>query len=155
MNWLSAWRWLLDLGWLTVLVLLFRHFWQERKSLLKAHSWLKVKGHITHCEWTTIGHSAWPKIEYAYQINEQDLVGEHLFLDTAHNNPNSKYARQVAYKVAMAFKENEEIDIFYNPNHPEQSALDVTMPKKLDIILLLIGTLFCLHLGFMVLRLLP
>lgn len=154
MIWLGIWRWALDLGWLTLLLLLFRHFWLDRQALLKAQSWLKVKGHITACEWTTVGHSVWPKIEYSYQVYDNNLQGEYLFLDTAHNTPNSKYARQVAYKAAVAFKENAEIDVYYNPNHPEQSALDVTMPKKLNVILMLIGSLIVVQVGLIVSRLL-
>ncbi|WP_040534491.1 DUF3592 domain-containing protein [Legionella drancourtii] len=154
MIWLGVWRWTLDLGWLMLLLLLLRHFWQDRQALVKAQSWLKVKGHIIACEWTTVGHSVWPKIEYSYQVYDKNLYGEYLFLDTAHNTPNSKYARRVAYKAAVAFKENEEIDVYYNPNHPEQSALDVTMPKKLNVILILIGTLIVLHVGLIAWRLL-
>lgn len=152
MTWLSVWRWSLDLGWLTVLFILLRHFWRDRQVLVQAQSWLQVRGHITACEWTKVGHSVWPKIEYTYQVYDKDLVGEYLFLDTAHNSPNSQYARRIAYKAAVAFKEDEDIDVYYNPNHPEQSALDVTVPKKLNIILILIGTLIVLHIGFMVWR---
>lgn len=145
-------RWVLDVGWLLFLLALLRHFWQDRQVLMQAQSWLKVKGHITACEWIHAGHSVWPKIEYSYQVYDKDLLGEYLFLDTAHNNPNSKYARQVAYKAAIAFKEYAEIDIYYNPSHPEQSALDVSMPRKLNFILMLIGSMIVLHLGLMVWR---
>ncbi|MDR3501902.1 MAG: DUF3592 domain-containing protein [Legionella sp.] len=147
MTWLTVWRWLLDLGWLVVLLSIFIHFWRDRQSLVRAKTWLKAKGQVTRCEWTKAGHSVWPKIEYTYQVHEKDLVGEYLFLDTAHNTPNSKYARRIAYKAAVAFKEEEEIDIYYNPNHPEQSALDVTLPKKLNVILILIGILIVFQLG--------
>ncbi|MCW8408941.1 DUF3592 domain-containing protein [Legionella sp. PATHC035] len=149
---LNVWRWMLDLGWLLFLLILFRHFWRDRQILVQAQSWLKVKGYISACEWTTVGHSVWPKIEYTYQINDHNFTGEYLFLDTAHNNPNSKYSRGVAYKAAVAFQENEAIDIYYNPNRPEQSALDVSMPTKLNIILILIGILIGVHLGLMAWR---
>lgn len=152
MTWLNIGRWMLDLGWLFFLLILFSHFWRDRKVLSQAQSWLKVKGHITACDWTTVGHSIWPKIEYSYQVYDKDMTGEYLFLDTAHNNPNSKYSRGIAYKAAVAFKERAEIDVYYNPNHPEQSALDVTIPIKLNIILVLIGMLIVLHLGFIVWR---
>jgi hypothetical protein len=138
-------RWALDIGWLFFLFILLMHFLRDRKALLQAQSWLKTKGHITHCEWVKMGHSIWPKIEYSYQVNEKDLVGEYLFLDTAHNNPNSGYARGLAYKVAMAFKENSEIDVYYNPNRPDQSALDVTIPFKLRVIVALISLLIVIQ----------
>lgn len=139
MSWMNAGRWLLDLGWFVFLIVLFHHFWRDRQALLQAKSWLKAKGHITHCEWTEAGHSIWPKLEYSYQVYDKELVGTYLFLDTAHNNPNSKYARRIAYEAAMAFKNHQEIDVYYNPNNPEQSALDVMMPVKLTLIIGVIG----------------
>jgi hypothetical protein len=152
MNWLTSGRWVLDLGWLSFLLLLLRHFWCSRLVLVQSKSWLKVKGHITRCDWTKVGHSLWPKIEYTYQVQDKELIGEYLFLDTSHNNPHSKYSRLVAYKAAMAFKENSEIDVYYNPNDPEQSALDVTIPVKLNFILIFIGSLIIFHIGFIVYR---
>lgn len=147
MTWLNVWRWIIDLGWLLFLLILFRHFWQKRQVLVHAQSWLIAKGHITSCEWTKVGHSVWPEIDYSYSVCDKALTGEYLFLDTAHNNPNSNYSRSIAYKVAVAFKEDQEIDVYYNPNNPEQSALDVTVPIKLNVILILIGAVFVAHLG--------
>lgn len=152
MTLLGIWRWVLDLGWLVILLILLHHFWRDRKVLAQAQFWLKTKGRIIDCEWTQVGHSVWPKIKYSYQVYDKDLEGEYLFLDTAHNSPNSKYARLIAYNAAVAFKEDKEIDIYYNPNNPEQSALDVTMPKKLNVILILIGTLIIVHLGLITWR---
>ncbi|KTD34624.1 hypothetical protein Lmor_1157 [Legionella moravica] len=152
MNWLNSGRWVLDLGWLSFLFILLRHFWRNRSDLVQSKSWLKVKGHIIRCDWTKVGHSHWPKVEYSYQVQDKDLIGEYLFLDTSHNNPNSKYARLVAYKAAMAFKENSEIDVYYNPNNPEQSALDVTIPVKLNFIVIVLCSLIVFHIGFIVYR---
>ncbi|KTD76628.1 DUF3592 domain-containing protein [Legionella waltersii] len=150
MWWSTVLKGAIDVIWLVFLLLLFRYFWLKRKDLLDARSWLKVKGHITSCEWTTVGHSVWPKIEYEYEVYNKTLLGEYLFLDTLHNSPSSKYSRNIAYKVSMAFKNNSEIDVYYNPNNPEQSALDVTMPKKLSFILILIGTLLLSHIVLIV-----
>jgi hypothetical protein len=147
----ASW-WLLDLGWLLFLLLMFKHFWQKRQLLLPAQSWLKSKGHITNCELTQMGHIFWPKIEYTYTVYDKELTGEYLFLDTAHNNPNSKYARRIAYNAVIAFKENKEIEVYYNPNHPEQSALDVAVPIKLTFIVVMIGLLIVVHLGIIALR---
>jgi hypothetical protein len=141
MNWLALWQWMLDLGWLFFLLMLLRRFWLHKKILLGAQSWLKAKGRITECEWTEAGHSVWPKIEYSYQVYDKDLIGHYLFLDTSHNNPNSNYSRRMAYNAAIAFKEHREIDVYYNPNQPEQSALDVAIPLKLNIILGVLGFL--------------
>ncbi|HAT8334957.1 TPA: DUF3592 domain-containing protein [Legionella pneumophila subsp. pneumophila] len=150
MVWPIIWRWILDLGWLCFLLILFWYFWKKRRDLVEARSWLKAKGHVTRCEWTRVGHSVWPRIEYIYEVYEKDLTGEYLFLDTTFNTPNSKYSRSIAYKVAIAYRDNSEIDVYYNPNRPEQSALDVTIPKKLTFILILISSLILLHIGIIV-----
>ena len=138
-------RCILDFGWLFILLAIFYHFWEQKRTLLYAKGWLKTKGHITRCEWTKIGTSIWPKIEYTYQVHDKDIIGQYLFLDTTHNNPNSTYSRNIAYKAAVAFAENNEIEVYYNPNHPEQSALDTTVPIKLNIILLLVSVFIIVH----------
>lgn len=152
MNWSTVGMAFLDIVWLTFLFFIFRYFWQKRKDLIEARAWLKTKGHIMSCEWTTVGHSVWPKIEYAYEVHDQNLIGEYLFLDTMHNSPSSKYSRDIAYKVSMAFKNNAEVDVYYNPNNPEQSALDVAMPRKLSFILFFVSALLLLHIVLIVLR---
>jgi len=152
---LGSSKWIIDFIWLIFLITMFWHFWRDRYELTRTRTWLKTKGRITSCEWTEVGSRLWPKIQYTYQVYDKDLVGEYLFLDTAHNNPNSKYSRNVAYKAAMAYQENTDIEVFYNPNKPEQSALDITMPIKLTVILLLIAGLMVLQLGLMIYHLLP
>ncbi len=150
MVWNPNGKWLLDLAWLIVLLLLLNHFWQQRRRLIAAQFWLITKARIIHCEWTKIGRSIWPKIEYTYTVCDQNCVGQYLFLDTTHNTPNSSYARRIAYKVAVAFRENKEMDVYYNPNHPEQSALDISIPTKLNVIIILVGMLLAFHLIFIV-----
>ena len=93
-----------------------------------------------------------PKIEYVYQIGDSDFIGEYLFLDTAHNNPHSKYARKIAFRVANAYKKNEDIEVFYNPNKPEEAVLDTTIPLKLNVILGFITGFIILHLVMIMLR---
>ncbi len=145
-------RTVLDLAWLSVLVLMFQHFWKSRKILLDAQEWLKAKGHVTRYNLVQVGHNLWPKIEYEYCVYEQNLKGHYLFLDTAHNSPTSKYSRGIAYKAALAYRDHLEIDVYYNPNSPEESALDVTMPTKLTSILIVIGMLIAIHLTMIVFR---
>lgn len=143
---------LLDCAWLVLFTMLWVHFYRKRKVLVQAQTWLKAKGRITHYESVQAGHNIWPKIEYHYQVHEHDLVGHYLFLDTIHNNPNSAYSRRIAYKAALAFKDYSEIEVYYNPNNPEQSALDVTIPLKLNIILGLISIVLLIHLGIIIQR---
>lgn len=145
---------LLDLAWLLFLLFMLRHFWRDRSALAQARSWLITKGRITSFEWTREGPRLWPRIEYSYQVFDKDFQGEYLFLDTAHNNPNSKYARKVAYKAAIAYENNAEIDVFYNPNNPHQAVLDITIPKKLNLIVALLIALIILHLVVVFSRLL-
>ncbi len=145
---------LVDLGWLIFLLLVFWYFWRGRQVTMQTKSWVKTKGKIAHCEWEICGHIMWPKIEYIYQVCEQDYTGEYLFLDTVHNDFNGQYARHIAYKVAIAYKENEDIDVYYDPGSPEHAVLDTTVPKKLNLILCLIATLIALHLGIMALHIL-
>lgn len=131
----------IDLGWLVFLLFLWRHFWQHRQVLISARGWLKSMGYINQCELIKVGHNVWPKIEYEYEVYEQTLIGHYLFLDTAHNNPNSKYARKIAYDAITAYNSHLEIEVYYNPNRPEESALDVSMPIKLTVILMMIAIL--------------
>ena len=144
-----AWHNLLDFGWLVFLLLVFRHFWRARQVTLQTRCWVRTRGQITRCEWRISGHSMWPEIEYIYQVGERDYTGEYLFLDVTHNDPNSKYARLLAYKVANAFKNNEDIDVYYNPDDPDQAVLDTTVPRKINVILCFIAALIVMHLIIM------
>lgn len=149
-NW---WHIALDIMWLVVLLMMFYHFWKSRQCLLDAQGWLKAKGHITQYQLIKEGHNIWPKIEYEYCVYDQNLIGKYLFLDTAHNTPGSKYARRIAYNAAIAYQNHSEIDVYYNPNRPDESALDVTMPTKLNAILIIIGGLIVIQLIMMAYRL--
>lgn len=146
-HWLLAWPRILDLAWLLFLLILLRHFWRKRQFLRQAQDWLITRGRMTQFVWTRDRHQLWAKIEYRYQLYDQDFTGEYFFLDTSLNNPNSRYARQVAYRAAMAFENDEEIDVYYNPDHPEQAALDVRIPTKLRIIVWLLSGLLAVHLS--------
>lgn len=142
----SSWDGLLDLGWLLFLSLLLAYFWLQRHTMLKAQHWQKTRGHISRFEWITHGHRVWPKIEYIYQVHDQEFIGEHLFVDMTYINPNSRYARKFAYQVANAYKNNEDLAVFYNPEKPAQAVLNVSMPRKLNLIIVLISALIALHL---------
>ncbi|MBA2657474.1 MAG: DUF3592 domain-containing protein [Tatlockia sp.] len=143
---------MLDLIWLVFLLYLLGHFWCDRRILAKAKYWLITKGRISHFEWARSGRLLWPKITYNYQVFEQEYSSEYLFLDTAHNNPASKYARLVAYRAAVAYEDDKEIDVYYNPNNPSQAVLDITIPRKLNIIISLLLALVLLHLAVVIAR---
>lgn len=145
-TWLIAERGWLDIGWLIFLLALLWHFLREKKMLAQTQFWLITKGHIDQFEWVREGVHLWPKIEYSYQVFEHNFHSERLFLDTVHNNPNSKYARGVAYRAAVAYENNADIDVYYNPNNPQDAVLDIKMPSKLNIIIALLLGLIVLHL---------
>lgn len=151
---LSIGKAILDVIWLCILLVMFHHFWKKRQMLSDAQGWLKAKGHITQYELIQVGHNLWPKVEYEYCVYEQNLIGHYLFLDTTHNTPNSKYSRHVAYQAALAYKDHLEVDIYYNPNRPEESALDVTIPTKLTGILVVISILIVIQIMTLIARLL-
>ena len=142
----------IDLIWLFFLLILLIYFWRDRLALLKCRHWKIAPGQITRCEWTRDQHRIWPSIEYSYEVDGQSFQGEHLLVDTSHNNPSSASSKKIAYKAAIAYQNRQAIDIFYNPDNPEQSALDISMPRKLTMIILLIGGLIVFHLIYIALR---
>jgi len=141
-----------DMGWFFFLGLSFMYFWRARQITMQTKLWFKTRGRITHCEWTTYGHRVWPKIEYTYQVDDYDYTGELFFLDTVHTNLHSAYARSLAYRVVSAYKENEDIDVYYDPERPELAVLDTTIPWKLNLILGLITVLILIHISSVILR---
>ena len=143
---LMSWRSLLDLGWLLFLLLVLYYFWCARRVTLQTRTWSKTHGRVTQCAWVTYDHSLWPKIEYIYQVGDRDFTGEHFFIDTVHNDPSSVFARKLAYQVVSAYKKNEDIDVYFDPDNPENAVLDRTVPRKLNLILSFIVGLIVLHL---------
>lgn len=136
---------MLDLGWLVFLGFLFAYFWRVRQLTKQTKLWFKTQGRVIHCEWVTYQQRVWPTIEYEYQVDTQDYTSEQFFLDLVHNNLNSKHARTLAYRVVNAYKEDENIDVYYNPDHPEEAVLDTTIPWKLNLILGLISFFLLIH----------
>ncbi|KTD07941.1 DUF3592 domain-containing protein [Legionella jamestowniensis] len=145
-QWITSWRWLLDLLWLTFLLVLLWHFWQDRKYFIKIQAWHVTMGKITQFLWTQESYRLWPKIEYSFYVLDEEIHGNRFFPETAHINLNSKYARKVAYRAAMAYEKDEAINIYYNPYNPREAVLDITMPRKLTFILILLMALIFLHL---------
>jgi hypothetical protein len=147
-----TWQSALDLGWFIFLMLLLLYFLRVRWRIQQAASWEKTKGQITRCEWITQAHRLWPKVEYLYKVGEREFMGEEMFYDTSHRTLNNPYARKVAYEVAQAFKNNEDVEVFYNPEEPDEAVLDITIPGKLNLILVLIGLLITFHLTIVAIR---
>lgn len=153
LNQLLNWQNLLDVVWLMFLLFLFAYFWNIHREFRQTQYWPKAQGYITYCKWTVEGHRLWPKIEYLYHIGERDFLSENVFLDSSHHDPNSKHARKIAFKIAKAYQEDAPIDVYYNPQKPEQAVLDNHVPGKLNLILILITTFMILHIGLVIWRL--
>lgn len=142
----------LDVGWLVFLLFVFKQFWASRQQTFHTQQWIKTKGRITVCEWVTVQHTAWPKVEYVYQVGDRDFTSDCVCLDTVHQSPTSAHMRRLAYQIAKAYQENEPIDVYYNPSHSEQSVLDTTIPPKLRFILWNLSILIVTQVIIMILR---
>lgn len=145
-HWLRSWQGISDIMWLVFLLLVLGYFWRKWLFLNQVKYWLITKGRITQFFWTRDGRHIWPKIEYTYQVCDMDFIGEYFFLDTANNNPHSHYSRYLAYRTAIAFEKDQDIDVYYNPNNPAQAVLDIRIPRKLKFIIVLLITMIGVHL---------
>tara|TARA_Y100000588_G_C14199112_1_gene901634 strand:- start:803 stop:1243 length:441 start_codon:yes stop_codon:yes gene_type:complete len=143
---------IIDIIWLAFLTGLLVYFFSVRLKAKRALKWHKTTAYITVCDWRYEGRIIWPKVQYSYYVDGREYKGENLFMDTSHNTPHSRYARNVAYKVAKAYKNNEALMIYYHPDKPDVSAIDVEVPTKINVILLFISGLILLHLGVLVFR---
>ncbi len=150
MQFLLSMRGLTDMIWLGFLIFILIYFWKKRQAAKQSLNWIKTTGKIIRCEFSNDGHRIWPELEYAYQVNEQEFIAEHLFPDTFHNTPASKYARNIAYKAALAFKNHQDITVYYDPFYPQRAALDVRVPFKLTLVVVLIALLLIVHLALMI-----
>ena len=146
MDWLISWHSLIDFVWLAGLLILLGYFYKDWKVFKNANQWQTTYGYISQFSWTEQSNFLWPKIEYTYQVYEQDFLGTHLVLDNPYINLHSPSAREAAYRAAVAFKKDEEVLIFYDPNDPSQSALDVRTPGKLKAIIGILVLFLTIHL---------
>ncbi|MCC5791400.1 MAG: DUF3592 domain-containing protein [Legionellaceae bacterium] len=145
-----SWKTLLpSLVWILFLLGLFGFFYQQWLRLHRMRKWHTVKGKITYFHLQQEGLRLWPEIEYHYRIGQEDYYNHYLFADTIHNSPHSAYARELAYRVARAYQNDEPVTVYYNPLSPEQAVLDIRMPRKLGVILLLLGVFIILEAGLL------
>lgn len=149
-----SWQTMLDFGWLIFLLFVFRQCWISRQYTHQTQRWHKTMGHITKCEWKICQHVLWPTIEYVYQVGDKDFTNDHICRDTLHQSPTSAHMRRLAYQIANAFQHNQNLDVYYDPNHPEQSVLDTTIPRKLQMIVFVLGILIGVQVTLMTLKLL-
>lgn len=145
-------RTIIDLIWLIFISGLFIYFLREYFTLKSYKNWSKTKAQVIKIQWHHHKNILWPKVEYLYHVGGYEYIGEHLFPDTFHNAPTSKYSRQIAYNTAKAYKDYKEIEIFFNPEQPEQSAIDVKIPRKVIFILFFLGFLIALHITIFLFR---
>jgi hypothetical protein len=145
-NDIGSWQLIIDGVWLLFLFLMLHYFINVRREAIQTKNWVKTKGQVIFWDLIKEDHRLWPKIKYIYEVNEVEYVGKHFFPDTMHNNPVSKYARRLAYKAAMSFEKNQQIDVYYDPIYPQHAALDIRMPWKVNLVLVLLIALIIFHL---------
>lgn len=148
-----SWQRLLDFCWLFFLLFVLQYFWFKRQAFVRAQKWIKTKGQVTQCEWTKYGYQLWPKIEYLYQVGEIDLSSNDLFLEEGYQDFSSVAARNLAYHLVEAYNQHETIDVYYNPQNPQQAVLDITIPRRLNFVLIFLSALTLIHMGIMLIRL--
>lgn len=140
---LSAWFIvLLSIGWLFFLAVATLYFLRRWQALQAMKSWPVAQGEITELTLCEENNRAWPSVRYSYWVEDRSYTSGHWFADTIHNTPQSRYCRKLAYRVALAFKNNSTLDVYYNPTAPWQAVLDVRIPPKLQWITVLLGGLF-------------
>lgn len=138
-------RLLADGIWFVFLLGMLTYFLRQKNKLLKLKKWPKVKGRIINLQWEEENNRIWPQLVYQYQVEEKIYQGELLFEETLPRDTNSRLARAIAHRAVLAYQNHQEIDVFYNPNNPEDSVLDITVPLKLSIIIWLLWFLIGLH----------
>lgn len=123
--------------WLIFLSVLLGYF-VRKKFFLNTGSWLVTQGRIIR--FSIEKDRLFPEIEYTYVLFDQVFFGSDFFRNPLLVSVNSASARALAYKAAKAFKEDKDIDVYYNPDNPTESALDASVPAKLNgiVVLLLI-----------------
>lgn len=130
--------------WLIFLLYALFYFWRARQKLIAAFDWLKTNGTIVACHYKEEKGRIWHQIDYSYEVNDQQLVGQFIVLNPYTNNPHQPYTCEQAHQ--------KQIEVYYNPNLPEQSTLDVRVPKKLNVMLLLISGILLVHLTILAYR---
>jgi len=120
-----------NIGWLVLLVLLFGYFFSQYWQLRALRRWRKVEGHVTHFSLQEQDGRLWPDIEYSYSVDSKTYHNDHFFSDNAQHALYSRYARKLAHRIALAYKNDEDIWVYYDPKDPEQAVLDRRIPPKL------------------------
>lgn len=142
-----------DWLWLGLLLIMLLLLWHNKRQLRKkTTSWQHTLGRVNVFEWTHHGHLPWPKIEYTYEVDGVEYEGSAFFLPMARHDLNANYARQLAYRIAVAYDKDEPIDVYYNPVQPEQAVLDISHPAKLTLFIGFVIFLLALHLTVMVIH---
>ena len=147
-----CWHGGIDLALLFALFVINLYFIKKRYAIRRATWWQTTDAKIQACKWVTCGHRLWPKLTYHYQVGEQAYTGEVLFLDPYFYSSRSKYAVHIAFKMATAYKEKQDVLVRYDATDPTRAALDIAASPKLTWIVGVLGLLFLAQV-VMVLRL--
>lgn len=147
-NHVISWVLLLDITWLILLTLILRNFLIDIRTLRTVSQWPQTQGKVESMELVETEGSYWPKLCYQYQVNDVEYSGKNIFLDSILNAPHKAYSKRVAHDIAKAYQQDEEVTVYYDPQHAELSVLNTRVPPKLYVIASILGLLIAGHLGF-------
>lgn len=131
----------LDLLWLAILAISLRYFYQLRYKLKELALWHKTLATINSCEWQFEAGRRYPIIEYNYTVKQKKYRNSNVFVDNSYNFINSKYAVKKISALVNSWKNNEAVEVYYDPCEPENATLDLRVPKKLKYINYFLGFL--------------
>ncbi len=129
---------IVSLIWLAFLIAVFIFFLVQYRRLKQIAAWPVTEGKVVQFNLEKQNQTYWPSIVYEYLVNGQVHESEHFFSDTTHNTPQTPRAKKVAYNTAQAYLQEQPVTVHYNPQAPEQAVLDVNVPTKLIVIMLIV-----------------
>ena len=132
---------LLDIIWLLFLIAMFVLALKKRANMRFFKGWQQTQAQIIKLKHTKSNNVIKPTVEYMYHVQGYDYIGDQLFPEDFKRLPGSRHYRKVAYQLATAFNNNQEISIWYDESQPEDSAVDIQAPIHNTVLLVLISTL--------------
>lgn len=144
------WQVWLDVTWLILLVLILRNFLKDILTLKTVQKWSAIKGEVESMELVEVGQNYWPKLIYRYEVAGEAYLGNSIFVDSYLNSPHSGYSKQVAYRLASAYKEGNPVDVYYDPKAPDLAVLDTRIPPKLFVVAAILGAMIVVQFVLMI-----
>ncbi|MCH1929913.1 DUF3592 domain-containing protein [Shewanella sp. A25] len=111
---------------------------------IKSKKWKKSSSIVTTSSFDRTGNSYSPKLIYKYAFNGREFMNDTFtYLGT------SSISKSNAIKIAQLYPEGSSMEIWVNPEKPEQSVV-IPGVHWMQYVSLLILTLFCLSVAYIV-----